>query len=509
MATGIVYLVGAGPGDPGLVTLRAREVIGAADVIVYDRLVPEAALSWARPDAERIYVGKLPDRHTMKQEEISRLLVERGREGKTVCRLKGGDPFVFGRGGEEALELAKAGVPFEVVPGVTSAIAGPAYAGIPVTHRGKATSVAFVTGHEDPAKDESAIDWARLATGVDTLVFLMGVGNLPLIARELLEHGRPPDTPVAIIERATTPAQRIVTGPLREIASLAGSQQIKAPALIVVGCVASLREHLRWFESRPLFGWRVLVTRTRQQASVLSASLAELGAVPVEVAVISIEPLEEYGILDQALGRIADYDWLVFTSANGVAAVLQRLADLGMDVRSLAGPRVAAIGPGTAAALEETGIRVDVVPEAFVAEGLAHALQQEGVEGRRVLIARAEDAREVLPQTLADAGAEVTVAPCYRTLPRPEAGDEIRGLLEGGELDCITFASSSSVRAFVECVGSSRAREMARGVTIVCIGPVTAETAEECGMRVDVIAQEHSIPGLVRALVEYASRESG
>jgi len=508
MDMGIVYLVGAGPGDLGLVTLKARQVIGAADVIVYDRLVPEAALSWAKPDAELVYVGKLPDRHTMKQEEINRLLVERGREGKTVCRLKGGDPFVFGRGGEEALELAKAGVRFEVVPGVTSAISGPAYAGIPVTHRGKATSVAFVTGHEDPTKDESAIDWARLATGVDTLVFLMGVGNLPLIARELLEHGRPPDTPVALIERATTPSQRTVTGPLQDIASLAKDQGVKAPALIVVGEVAALREHLQWFERRPLLGWRVLVTRTREQASMLSVTLEELGAIPIEVAVIAIERLEDYGVLDEALHRVTDYDWLVFTSPNGVAAVLQRLRDLGMDVRALAGPRVAAIGPGTANALEETGVRVDLVPEAFVAESLAGALMQEGVAGKRVLIARAEEAREVLPEALGEAGAEVTIAPCYRTVPRPEAGDRVRQLLTAGELDCLTFASSSSVKAFVECVGTSGAGELTTGVAIACIGPVTADTAKECGMHVDVIAEEHSIPGLVRALVEYAPQRA-
>ena len=508
MAEGIVYLVGAGPGDPGLVTLRAREIIASADVVVYDRLIPEGVLGWARPDAELIYVGKLPDRHTLKQEEINRLLVERAAEGKVVCRLKGGDPFVFGRGGEEALALVEAGLPFEVVPGVTAGIGGSAYAGIPVTHRAVATSVAFVTGHEDPTKDESGINWAGLATGTDTIVFYMGVGNLPLIAQRLIEHGRAPDTPAAVIERGTTSAQRVVTGPLDGIAARVEAKGIQAPALILVGQVAGLREQLRWFDNRPLFGRRVLVTRTREQASALSDSLARLGAAPIELPVIEVQELDTYEALDAALGRMTDFDWLVFTSANGMEAVRRRLATLGLDVRDLKGPRIAAIGPGTAAPLEQLGVRVDLVPERFIAESLAEALIAQGVAGRRVLIARALEAREVLPERLAEAGAEVTVAPCYRTVPRAAAGEEIRALLTEGKVDVVTFASSSAVEAFAACVGPEGLAEAMRGVTVACIGPVTAETAQSSGLQVDVMPKEHTIPGLVAELVRHCQSGS-
>jgi uroporphyrinogen III methyltransferase/synthase len=508
MANGIVYLVGSGPGDPGLVTLRAREIIGAAEVIVYDRLIPEAALAWARPDAELIYVGKLPDRHTLKQEEINQLLVEKAREGKRVCRLKGGDPFVFGRGGEEALALVEAGLPFEVVPGVTAGIGGSAYAGVPVTHRAVATSVAFVTGHEDPTKDESGINWAGLATGVDTIVFYMGVGNLPLIAERLIEHGRAPETPAAVIERATTASQRVVTGPLTGIAAQVEAAGIQAPALIVVGDVVGLRGSLQWFDNRPLFGRRVLVTRTREQASTLSEALAGLGATPIELPLIEVQELEDYSLLDDALHRVAEFDWLVFTSANGVAAVRVRLAALGMDVRDLKGPRLAAIGPGTAEPLEQLGIRVDLVPERYIAEGLAEALIAQGVSGRRILIARAEEAREVLPEVLADAGAEVVVAPCYRTRPATGAEERTAALLAEGNLDVITFASSSAVKAFVGCVGVDTLGERLRGITVACIGPVTAQTAEEFGLRVDVMPEEHTIAGLVEALARSLSRNS-
>jgi len=503
MPNSLVYLVGAGPGGLGLVTLKAKEVIASADVIVYDRLIPEGALSWARPDAELIYVGKLPDRHTLKQEEINRLLVEKAREGKVVCRLKGGDPFVFGRGGEEALALVEAGLPFEVVPGVTAGVGGPAYAGFPVTHRGLATSVAFVTGHEDPTKDESAVNWVGLATGVDTLVFYMGIGNLPLIVGKLIEHGRPANTPAAVIARATTAAQRVATGPLSDIARLAEDAAIQPPALLVVGEVVRLREHLQWFENRPLSGWRVLVTRTREQAGVLSESLAALGAVPIEVPLIETQALDSYETLDGALRRMPGFDWLVFTSANGVAAVLARLRALGMDVRDLKGPRVAAIGPGTAQPLEAVGVRVDLLPPRFVAESLAEALQAQGLQGKRVLLARAEEARDVLPEALTSAGAEVTVAPCYRTVPAAGAGEKLRELLTEGQIDVLTFASSSAVTAFAASLGGAGLGELLADVTVACIGPVTARTAEELGLAVQVMPEEHTIPGLVAALAAW------
>ncbi|MBM3497489.1 MAG: uroporphyrinogen-III C-methyltransferase [Armatimonadetes bacterium] len=503
MANGIVYLVGSGPGDPGLVTLRAREIIGLAEVIVYDRLIAEGALSWARPDAELIYVGKLPDRHTLRQEEINQLLVQKAAEGRVVCRLKGGDPFVFGRGGEEALALLEAGLPFEVVPGVTAGIGGSAYAGIPVTHRSVATSVAFVTGHEDPTKAESGINWAGLATGTDTLVFYMGVSNLPLIVARLIEHGRPADTPAAVIERGTTPAQRVVTAPLHEIASRVEQADIRAPALILVGQVAGLREQLGWFDSRPLFGRRVLVTRTREQASALSERLRRLGAVPLELPLIEVQALDAYEALDAALDDMARFDWLVFTSANGVAAVRERLRARGLDTRDLRGPRVAAIGPGTAEPLEQIGVRVDLIPERFIAESLADGLEAQGMAGSRVLIARAEEAREVLPERLAAAGAEVIVAPCYRTAPRAGAGEELQVLLSEGRIDVATFASSSAVEAFAACVAPEGIGDALGGVAIACIGPVTAQTAEAHGLRVDVLPEEHTIPALIEALVAY------
>jgi uroporphyrinogen III methyltransferase / synthase len=504
MATGFVHLVGAGPGDPGLVTVRGREVIAAADVIVYDRLIPEATLTWARPDAELVYVGKLPDRHTLKQEEINQLLVERAHEGKTVCRLKGGDPFVFGRGGEEALALVEAGVPFEVVPGVTAGIAGPAYAGIPVTHRATATSVAFVTGHEDPTKAESGINWAGLAAGVDTIVFYMGVTNLPAIVEELLKHGRAAGTPAAVIERATTPGQRVVAGTLQDIAGLAAQQAIQAPALIVVGEVAALRARLRWFEDRPLLGWRVLVTRTREQASALSGALARLGALPIEVPVIETRDLDDYAALDEALRQAGGFDWLIFTSANGVAAVMRRLVALGLDVRDLKGPRLAAIGPGTAAPLEAAGLRVELVPERYIAESLGEALLARSVEGKRVLIARAQEARDVLPDSLCKAGWHVTVAPCYQTVPSAEARRTITSVLQQHGVDVVTFASSSAVRSFMDCLDDDG--KLLGEVKVACIGPITAQTAAELGLSVDILAREHTVAGLVDALVAYAGR---
>ena len=504
MSEGIIYLVGAGPGDPGLVTVKGREIIRQADVIVYDRLIPEAVLGWAKPEAEMIYVGKLPDRHTLRQEEINGLLVAKGLEGKRVCRLKGGDPFVFGRGGEEAGALAVAGVRFEVVPGVSSAVAGPAYAGIPVTHRGKASSVAFVTGHEDPGKDESTINWAGLATGVDTLVFLMGVAHLPAIVEQLVSHGRGAGTPAALVERGTHPSQRVVAGTLGSIVGLAEQHDVRAPALLVIGEVVDLRETLRWFDNRPLSGWRVLVTRTREQASDLSSSLERHGATAIEVPLIAFADLESYDILDGCLTSADRFDWLIFTSQTGVLSVRRRLAALGLDVRALKGPRIAAIGSATAQVLGEWGIRVDLVPERFVAEALAEALKAEGVAGKRVLIARAEEAREVLSEVLSEAGAEVTVAPSYRTIPSPSAGPEIVRLVAEGTVDVITFASSSSVRAFAGCVEGHDPASLLSGLTVACIGPVTAQTAREVGLTVDVEAEEYTIEGLVEALARHA-----
>ena len=393
-ARGLVSLVGAGPGDPGLLTLRGAEVLAAADVVVYDYLANPALLAHVRPEAERIYVGKQAGCHTLSQDQINALLVERGLLGQRVARLKGGDPFVFGRGGEEALALARAGVPFEVIPGVTSALAAPAYAGIPVTHRGLSSSFAVVTGHEDPAKELSAIDWARLATGVDTLIFLMGVGNLPNITERLLAHGRPAETPAATVRWGTRPGQQTVTGTLADIADEVRLADLRPPAVTVIGEVAALRETLRWFEDRPLFGQRVLVTRARTQASVLSARLRALGAEAIELPTIRIVPPADWGPLDRAIESLTAYDWIVFASVNGVRFFWERLTEADLDARALGAVKLAAIGPITASELETHGLRADYTPPTYVAEAIASGLGD--VRNQRILLPCADIARPAL-----------------------------------------------------------------------------------------------------------------
>ncbi|MGD8624893.1 MAG: uroporphyrinogen-III C-methyltransferase [Anaerolineae bacterium] len=500
-ARGLVSLIGAGPGDPGLLTLRGAEALAAADVVVYDYLANPVLLSQARPDAEQIYVGKKAGSHSRSQEEINALLVERGRAGQRVARLKGGDPFVFGRGGEEALALVEAGVPFEVVPGVTSAVAAPAYAGIPVTHRGLASSLAVITGHEDPAKAESALDWPRLATGVDTLVFLMGVGNLPRIVEQLVSHGRPADTPVALVRWGTMPAQQTVSGTLTDIVEKVEAAGLRPPAVTVVGPVAGLRDRLCWFEGRPLFGQRVLVTRTRQQASALSTRLRALGAEAMELPTIHIAPPDDWAPLDGAIAGLADYDWIVFTSVNGVAHFWARLGAAGLDSRALHGLRLAAIGPATAAALQARGLRADYVPDAYVAEAVAAGLGD--VQDLRVLLPRADIARPALANLLREGGAQVVEVAVYHTL-RPEADPgELADLL--ARVTVATFTSSSTVRnlaAMADEASLDLPRALARA-TVACIGPITAATARELGLTVDVMAQEYTIEGLVEALSNY------
>ncbi|HWP34573.1 MAG TPA: uroporphyrinogen-III C-methyltransferase, partial [Thermodesulfobacteriota bacterium] len=375
-APGTVYLIGAGPGDPGLLTLRGAECLARADVVVYDYLASPLLLRHAREDAERVYVGKRGGGERTEQAAITALLIERARAGRTVARLKGGDPFIFGRGGEEAEALAAAGIPFEIVPGVTSAIAAPAYAGIPLTHRELASSVAFVTGHEDPAKAAPAVDWARLATGADTLVLLMGVRTLPDVVARLLAHGRPPATPVAVIRWGTTPEQETVVGTLADIVARVEARGLAPPALAVVGEVVRLRERLAWFEAKPLFGRRIVVTRAREQASELARTLRELGALPIECPTIALEPPESWAALDAALDRLGEYDWVVFTSASGVRFFLERLRTRGRDVRALGRARICAIGPATAEAVAALGLAVDAVPAEYVAEGVVEALER-------------------------------------------------------------------------------------------------------------------------------------
>jgi uroporphyrinogen III methyltransferase/synthase len=499
--SGFVSLIGAGPGDPGLLTLRGAEALGAADVVVYDYLANPTLLAHARPEAEQIYVGKKAGSHTLSQEEINALLVERALAGQRVARLKGGDPFVFGRGGEEALALADAGVPFETVPGVTSAVAAPAYAGIPVTHRGLASSFAVITGHEDPAKEESALDWSRLATGVDTLVFLMGVGNLPAIVKQLMAHGRPPETPVALVRWGTMPDQQTVSGTLADIAAKVQATGLRPPAVTVVGQVAALREQLRWFEALPLFGQRVLVTRTRDQASVLSARLRMLGAEAIELPTIHIAPPKDWSPLDAAIAELSSYDWIVFTSINGVGHLWERLTRAGLDARAFHGVRLAAIGPATAAELQAHGLRADFLPGEYVAEAVAAGLGE--VRDRRILLPRADIARPALANLLREGGAEVIEVSAYRTL-KPETDlDSLRDLL--ARVTVATFTSSSTVRnlaAMANDVGLDPPQALAQA-TVACIGPITAGTARDIGLPVHVVAEEYTIDGLLEALLRY------
>lgn len=500
-ANGFVSLIGAGPGDPGLLTLRGAEALASADVVVYDNLANPALLVHAPGRAEWIYVGKRAGCHTLSQDEINALLVERGLAGQRVARLKGGDPFVFGRGGEEALALVKAGVPFEVVPGVTSAVAAPAYAGIPVTHRGLASSFAVITGHEDPTKDEPAVDWSRLATGVDTLVFLMGVGNLPRIVEQLVAHGRPAGTPAVVVRWGTLPEQETVSGTLADIAARVAAAGLRPPAVTIVGSVAGLRAQLRWFEDRPLFGQRVLVTRTRHQASALSTRLRALGADPIELATIRVAPPNDWTSLDSAIAGLGSYDWIVFTSANGVGSFWERLDHAGLDARALHGARVAAIGPATAAELQAHGVRPDHVPGEYVAEAVAAGLGD--VRSLRILLPRADIARPALADLLRRGGGDVLEVAAYRTL-RPDPGPgELRDRLAG--ITVATFTSSSTVRnlaAMARDAGLDLPRALAHA-TVACIGPITAETARELGLTVGVVAEEYTIDGLVQALVRH------
>jgi len=493
----MVYLVGAGPGDPGLMTRRALELIARADVILYDRLVPAGALDGARPGADLRYVGKSPGTDSVSQEEINAMLVEHGSADSDVVRLKGGDPFVFGRGGEEAEALAAAGIAFEVVPGVTAGVAAPAYAGIPVTHRDEASAVAFVTGHEDPAKDESAIDWAALAAFPGTLVLYMGVRRLPEIAARLIEAGRRADEPAAVVERGTLPGQRTVTAPLGRIAEAAAD--VKPPAVTLIGPVARLREGLAWIERRPLHGRRVVVTRARPQASGLAATLRGLGAEVVEAPAIRIVARPVEADVARMAEEIADYDIVCLTSPNGVELLFDALAANGRDARALAGATVAAIGPGTARELEARGIRADVVPERSIAESLLDELAATGVAGKRVLIPRAADARDVLPDGLRERGADVDVVALYDTVGEPLEASTVDSL---SAADYVTFTSSSTVTRFLDAVGE----RLPNGARVVSIGPVTSATAREHGLDVHVEAERHDIDGLVEALVDDASR---
>lgn len=505
---GKVYLIGAGPGDPGLITVKAVAKIRSADVIVYDYLAGNLIVEEARPKAEVIYVGKQGKIHTLEQAEINKLLVQKAREGMNVARIKGGDPYIFGRGGEEAEELIAAGIPFEVVPGVSSAIAAPAYAGIPVTHRDHASMVTFVTGHEDPSKADSAIDWAVLAASPGTLVFLMGVKNLSNISDSLMNHGKPAETPAALIRWGTTPQQVSIFSTLEQIPFEAEKKGIKAPAVLVIGSVVNLGPKLRWFEQQPLFGKRILVTRSLEQSKKMAEKVAEYGGDPILFPTIRINDLDDYVCLDDSIRRISSFDWILFTSVNGVQRFFKRFLSIHEDVRKLSGPKIGAIGPVTAAEVRKYYLKVDLTAQEFVAEGLLSILSENDIRGKRFLIPRAEKAREILPQGLENLGGVVETVPVYRTsVPSAPEVEIIKRKLQNNEIDSVTFTSSSTVSHFVEMMGSDNIQSLMEDVVVASIGPVTSETARDCGLKVDVQATEFTIDGIVNALAAYYTQQ--
>ncbi|MEO8334449.1 MAG: uroporphyrinogen-III C-methyltransferase [bacterium] len=499
---GIVYLVGAGPGDPGLLTVRGRELLATCDVIATDALANPAIIAAARIANPRVVVhdvGKRGrDSTSSSQADIDALLVRLGQEGNRVVRLKGGDPFVFGRGSEEAQALTQAGVPFEVVPGVTAGVAAPAYAGIPVTHRGVATSVTFVTGHEDPSKPDTQTDWRALARAGGTIVLYMGVKTLPRIAEVLIAGGMSPDMPAAAVQWGTHARQRTVVATVSTLPSAIAREGLGAPIITIIGQVVSLRDEIAWFDRLPLFGRRIVVTRASAQAGTLHAALAELGAEVLEVPALRIEPLDVEP-LRAALSSNAGYDWIVLTSQNAVSAMWTALRSLGKDARALAALRVACVGPSTAEALAAHGIIADVVPERFVAEGVLEALEaRKNVRGSRVLYIAAEGARDVLPTGLVNLGCTVDIVRAYRTVHDGSGTDGLRDALERGTVDAVTFASASAVRGFVDAVGS----DLARRAPAITIGPTTSAAAREAGLTVAAESSEASMPALVRAVRE-------
>ena len=501
MTEGKVFLVGAGPGDTGLITVRGKQLIDSADAVVYDALansalLPPGARETGRP--ELYYVGKRGgSKDSVTQDEINALLIKLAREGKRTVRLKGGDPFVFGRGSEEAQALNDASVTFEVIPGVTAGIAAAAYAGIPVTHRTLSTSVTFVTGHEDPAKPDTQTNWSALAKAGGTIVLYMGVKTLSGISDALIKGGMPGEIPAAAIQWATHPRQRTVVATLETIAAKAEEQNITAPVITVIGWSVVLRDELNWFEHRPLFGKRIVVTRATQQAPILSEKLRELGADAIEMPATQIARLD-LGPLRNSIDRIGDYDWLIFTSQNAVAIFWEQLLGRGRDSRALAGLKIAAVGPATAGALLEHGITVDVIPQRFVAEGLLEMLgERDDVSGSKVLYITAEGARDVLPSGLREMGAELAIIEAYRTIPDGEGAATLARAIEAGKVDLATFTSASAVRGYIDAVGE----DLALKVPAASIGPQTSDALREAGIEVETEAEESTIDGLVSAVL--------
>jgi len=501
---GKVYIIGAGPGDPGLMTLKGAKCLQEAEVVIYDHLISPELLDMARRDARLIYAGKEGGRHTLSQAQINERLLEEAGSGRVVARLKGGDPFVFGRGGEEAEELVRAGIPFEVVPGVTSAISVPAYAGIPLTHRRFTASVAFVTGHEDPLKEQSEIDWKALA-GMGTLVFLMGVRNLPQIAASLVAQGKNPDTPAALIRWGTTVDQETLTGTLADIAERAEAAGFKPPAILVIGGVVGLRKDLNWFETQPLFGKGVVITRPEPQAASMATLLRDAGARVIAFPTIRIAPPESWDGLDAAIQRLETYAWLIFTSANGVHYFLERLRAAGKDLRDLKGIRLCTIGPATAAVLEGQGLRVDLVPETYLSEGVVAAFERYNLSGQRILLPRAEKARDVIPDGLARRGAFVDVVTAYRTVNSGRKATELAEQIARGHVDVLTFTSPSTVTNFLEIMGPEFL-PIPAGIRVACIGPVTAAAARKAGLPGDILQETYTVQGLVESLKDFFAK---
>lgn len=502
---GIVFLVGAGPGDPGLITVRGVECLRKAEVIVYDYLANRKLLEYAPAGAERIYAGKIGGRHNQDQEEINRLLVEKARGGKTVVRLKGGDPFVFGRGGEECEALQKAGITFEVVPGVTAAVGAAAYAGIPLTHRDYTASAAFVTGQEGESKEESNIDWQRLAAGSGTVVFYMGVFNLRHNMQKMIEHGRPADTPVALVRWGTLPEQRVLVGTLADIADSVERNGFKPPAVTIVGEVVKLRKQLQWYDNRPLSGRNIMVTRSADQAGEFSSMLSEAGALVVECPTIRIIPPEDFTELDIAINQIAAFDWLILTSVNAVKYFFERVEFLGKDVRVLGSCRIAVVGPQTALALRSHGLRADLVPHDYKAEGIIEEFQKMGISGKKILFPKADLARDIIPQELERLGATCITPMCYRNIQPESMPEEAVQTLEKQELDCITFTSSSTVINLSKMIGERSLPDLLSGVTIASIGPITSKTCRELGLKVDIEPEKYTLAALTDAICKYFS----
>jgi uroporphyrinogen III methyltransferase/synthase len=503
---GFVFLIGAGPGDPGLLTIKGRDCLAQAEVVLYDYLANDQLLDYAPKGAELIYAGKVGGEHNREQHQINELLVEKALAGKVVARLKGGDSFIFGRGGEECEALVAAGIGFEVVPGITAGVGATSYAGIPLTHRGVTTSVAFVTGHESPGKASSEIDWEGLSLGSGTVVFYMGVRNLPQITENLMAHGRPAETPVALIRWGTRPEQEVLIGTLADIAEKAKVKGFKAPAITVVGEVVNLRETLRWFDNRPLFGHSVLVTRGADQAGEFTGKLERLGARVYGCPTIRITPPENYAELDSAIAELGSFDWVVFTSFNAVRYFFGRLAESGLDTRALGRCRVCAVGPKTAAALAPYGIVADLVPADYKAEGVVKAFSAMDIVGKKVLFPRGDRAREVVPEELSRMGAQVAAPVAYANVAPEEIPAAALRALEERRIDCITFTSSSTVQNLAAIVGDNRFLRLMEGVKVASIGPVTSKTCRELGLDVHMEPAEYTLDALAAELVAHFSK---